>query len=340
MSLVAFVWSIEQRVVVDPTARHVLLCLANRAREGGKAAFPSVETLQRDTCLSERTIRYKLDHLESVGAIKKGDRSIAAKFVGRADRTPTCYDICIPKSWLVAWNEHRGAATAPRSSTGCNGEQDQVQIKTLPGAPIAPKPSSERIEDPPLSAHENSGEKEFGPDDSGSELDLSLLPVTLRGDIHRLVSTTDEPQTYVDLLVARMRRDKALPPENHLQHPVRWLKKVISQGNPDFSSVVSINQERETRARQEREAQENFIQLKESENKKVLEIAEAQTFLSSCAEEELLQIANDAIDALPGMKIKFQQEVRSAVFSRSIGKAMTRVAILNVLLCRLANSRQ
>lgn len=334
------VWSIEQRIVVDPTARHVLVCLANRATVGGEAAFPSVETLQLDTGLSERTIRYKLDHLESLGAIKKGDQRIAAKFVGRADRTPTCYDICIPESWLTAWNLRRGAAVAPRAHTGCNGQQNEVQIKALPGAPIAPKPSPERLEEHPLGTAENSVANEIGPDRRRGELDLSLLPEALHLDIHRLVSTTGKPQTYADLLVARMRRDNSLPTEDHLQHPVRWLEKVIAQGNPDFSTAVAIAQERETRARQERQTEETFIRLQEAESKMALQTAEAQALLSSCTEEELLQIANDAIDALPGMRMKLQHEVRSAVFSRSLGKTMARVAILNVIRRRLANIQQ
>lgn len=335
------VWSIEQRIVVDPTARHVLVCLANRATVGGEAAFPSVETLQLDTCLSERTIRYKLDHLESLGVIKKGDQRIAAKFVGRADRTPTCYDLCIPDPWLKAWNERRGAAVAPRDSTGCNGEQNQVQIKALPGAPIAPKPSPEPLEEPPLGGSENSGGNEIGSNRRGGELDLSLLPEALHLDVHRVVSITEKPQAYADLLVARMRRDKSLPKERQLHSPALWLEKIIAKGSPDFLTAVAVARERETRSREEQQAQKTIIHRQESEKRQTLEIAEAQALLYSYSEQELHQVANDAIEALPGMvKPKLQHEVRNEVFSRSLGKAMTRVAILNAMRRRLGNHQQ
>lgn len=336
MSLAAMVWSIEQRIVVDPTARHVLLCLANRATVEGKAAFPSVETLQLDTCLAERTIRYKLGHLESLGVIKKGDQRISAKFVGRADRTPTCYDLCIPDSWLEAWNERRGAAVAPRGSTRCNGEQKQVQIKALPGAPIAPKPSPEPLEKPPLGSSENSGGNEIELDRRGDELDLSLLPEALHLDVLRLVSTTEKPQNYADLLAARMMDNKLDP----LERPVRWLETIIAKGNPDFSPAVKIAGKREMRAQEEQQAHQAFIRRQESENRQTLEIAKAQALLGSYSEEELLQVANDAIEELPGpIKTKTQHEVRSEVFSRSLGKAMTRVAILNVIRRRLENDK-
>ena len=340
MSLVAIVWSIEQRIVVNSTARHVLLCLANRATATGEAAFPSVETLQLDTGLSERTIRYKLDHLESLGVIKKGDQRIAAKFVGRADRTPTCYDLCIPDSWLKAWNERRGAAVAPRGATGCNGEQNEVQIKALPGAPIAPKPSPEPFEEPPLGCSEISGGSEIGSNQGGGELDLSLLPEALHLDIHRLVSITEKPQAYADLLAARIKSDKSLPKERQIQYPTLWLKKIIAKGNPDFSTAIAIARERETRTLEEQQAKKTILRRQESESRQTLEIAEAQALLCKYSEEELLQVANDAIEELPGpIKNKKQHEVRSEVFSRSLGKAMTRVAILNVMRRRLDNDK-
>lgn len=332
MSLPAMVWSIEQHIVVDPTARHVLVCLASRAMAGGQAAFPSVETLQRDTCLSERTIRYKLDDLESLGVIRKGDQRIAAKFVRRADRTPTCYDLSIPISWLKAWNEGRGAASAPRDAAGCNGEQNGVQFESSPGAQIAPKPASELIKKLPLRASQDSVQNEIVSDLRSGELDLSQLPETLHVNIRRLVSSTEKPQAYVDLLIARMRRDKSLPIEHQLGNPERWLETIIAEGRPDFSTATAIALEREKRAQQEWQAQRESIRRHDSETKKSSEIAKAQALLSSYSEAELLQLANEAIEELPGaQKNKLQHEVRAEVLNRSLGKTLTRVAILNAI---------
>jgi DNA-binding Lrp family transcriptional regulator len=121
MSVEAMAWALAQETVADPTARHVLLCLANYANQDGQAAFPSVERLRHNTGLSERTIRYKLDLLESLGVIKKGKTEIAAAYIGRADRLPVCYDICIPPAnklrvQLLHLVSRRGAA---RQISGC-----------------------------------------------------------------------------------------------------------------------------------------------------------------------------------------------------------------------------
>ncbi len=117
MSIQAMTWALEQQLVTDATARHVLLCLANYANQDGRGAFPSVETLKADTGLSERTIRYKLDDLERAGVIRRGNPAIVAAYIDRKDKRPICYDVLI----------QRGATAAPRRDDG-------VQMTTVRGA--------------------------------------------------------------------------------------------------------------------------------------------------------------------------------------------------------------
>ena len=93
MSIQSMTWALEQRVVTDPTCRHVLLCLANYADKNGRGAFPSASSLSDDTGLSERTIRYKLDALEAAGVIRRGNQAIAAAYIDRYDRRPVVYDM-------------------------------------------------------------------------------------------------------------------------------------------------------------------------------------------------------------------------------------------------------
>jgi hypothetical protein len=141
-------WALEQRLVADASARHVLLCLANYADKVGRNAFPSAASLAEDTGLSERTVRYKLDDLERIGAIKRGNQAIARAHIDRRDRTPVCYDLLM----------QRGAETAPRAGdapeartgcsvctssecTGCKPQQNGVQTATERGAAAAPNPS-------------------------------------------------------------------------------------------------------------------------------------------------------------------------------------------------------
>ena len=129
--------NLPAQVLKDPSARHVLLCLANYAGSNGAGAFPSATTLAQDTGLSERTVRYKLDDLEKIGLIHKGNQAIAAVHIDRHDRRPVVYDLQLS----------RGANPAPRSErgandvTGCNSQQNGVQPETQRGAAAAPNTS-------------------------------------------------------------------------------------------------------------------------------------------------------------------------------------------------------
>ena len=131
-------WALSQQIVTSAPARHVLLCLANYADQDGKTAFPSVARLERDTGLSERTIRAKLKDLEQMGVLIRGNQSIVEAYVERSDKLPICYNI----------NLKRGAANAPRSergagdsTTGCISCSDGVQEIPERGAGAAGKQS-------------------------------------------------------------------------------------------------------------------------------------------------------------------------------------------------------
>lgn len=139
MSVQAMTWALAQTDIKDPTARHVLLCLANYADKYGKAAFPSANSLSTDTGLSVRTIRYKLDFLEETGVITRGNQAIAAAYIDRHDRRPVVYDLRLERGAADALGEERGAN---EDATGCSSQQNGVQMKTERGAPAAPNPSS------------------------------------------------------------------------------------------------------------------------------------------------------------------------------------------------------
>lgn len=124
--------SLPVQTLKDSSARHVLLCLANYAGSNGAGAFPSAKTLTDDTGLSERTIRIKLDLLEEVGLIVRGNQALAAVYIDRHDRRPVVYDLMIK----------RGAVAAPREdASGCSLGQDGVQPTTERGAATAPNTS-------------------------------------------------------------------------------------------------------------------------------------------------------------------------------------------------------
>lgn len=81
MSFQACNWAVTQQVVSDPAARHVLLVMANYAGVTGDDVWLSAARIARETGLSVRTVRYKVDMLEKAGLISPGDeRILAIKF--------------------------------------------------------------------------------------------------------------------------------------------------------------------------------------------------------------------------------------------------------------------
>lgn len=138
MSVQSMSWALEQRDIVDATARYVLLVLANYADKNGRGAFPSSASISDDTGLSIRTVKYKLDHLLEIGVIRLGNQAIAGAYIDRHDRRPTVYDLCVERGATAAPGSERGANG---DATGCSSRQNGVQTTAERGAGAAPKPS-------------------------------------------------------------------------------------------------------------------------------------------------------------------------------------------------------
>lgn len=132
-------WAMEQQAVSDASARHVLLCLANYADHQGKAAFPSTAKLEKDTGLSESTIRRKLDALEEMGMIAKGNQTIVAAYIDRADKRPICYDILMTKPGVTVNPRTKRGVTV--TEAGCHGDGDGVSMTTERGVMVTPNTS-------------------------------------------------------------------------------------------------------------------------------------------------------------------------------------------------------
>jgi hypothetical protein len=118
----------------NPAARHVLLCMANYAGPEGRGAFPSAATISKQTGLSERTVRLKLDELEKAGWIAEGNQAIAAAYIDRRDRRPVVYDLQLKRGANAAPRKDRGAD----DRTGCSSQPNGVQENAQRGAAAAP----------------------------------------------------------------------------------------------------------------------------------------------------------------------------------------------------------
>lgn len=126
-------WALEQQFVTDTGARHVLLCLCNYAGESGLGAFPSSQTLADHTGMSKRNVQRKLDDLETVGLIRRGNQALAAVYISRADRRPVVYDVLmrpIP----------RDDKASPRIERGDKSTVYGVTNTALRGDTVSPKP--------------------------------------------------------------------------------------------------------------------------------------------------------------------------------------------------------
>lgn len=154
MSVQGMTWALAQQIVKEPTARHVLLCLANYVGPTGEGAFPAVATLAEDTGLSTRTVQNKLRELEAMQVIKRGNQDLVAAYIRRADQRPVCYDMDLSRGAPAAPRvEHfegqsRGEPAAPRDergasddTTGCSSRRHGVNLTTSRGERAAPDPS-------------------------------------------------------------------------------------------------------------------------------------------------------------------------------------------------------
>lgn len=128
MSWQASAWAVEQQEITYPTARHVLLCMANYADADGRAAFPSVLRLARDTGLSESAVRRSLRTLEKFLLIRRGSPAIVAAHIKRSDRRPASYDL------LIA----RGSCVTPRETTRVS--PNGVSLEPARGSCVTPDP--------------------------------------------------------------------------------------------------------------------------------------------------------------------------------------------------------
>lgn len=100
MSWQASSWALREAPVgSDTTARLLLMALADRAHPDGTATWPSVSTLAQELQVTERTVYRKLQKLEALGVIRRGNQLLATHDAqGRpipAQYRPVVWDLCM-----------------------------------------------------------------------------------------------------------------------------------------------------------------------------------------------------------------------------------------------------
>ncbi len=140
MSLRALTWAIYEigSTLKDASAYRVLLILADNANDEGKGAYPSASTIAEETGMSLRTVRNKLNDLETAGIIMRGDQALADYLP--ANRRSVVWDLNLDNNRRAesapqhtpAHTTTRGAKSAPQTDgpdvqQGCNRGATDVQ---------------------------------------------------------------------------------------------------------------------------------------------------------------------------------------------------------------------
>lgn len=201
MSVEAISWALNHAPVDNPTSKLVLLALANHARPDGSSAFPSVKTIVKYTCLSERSVRTHLDKLEQDGVIRRCDQGIVAAYIDRPDRRPIGYDLCLGVQEVQVGRAERGATDTP------NGVQEMHER----GAPTAPKPYSKPKEETVIMSE---------PDLSEAERLCNLLAELIVLNGSKRPNVTDKWILEMDRL---MRIDNRTPQQ--IENCIKWSQK-------------------------------------------------------------------------------------------------------------------
>lgn len=141
MSFQAVSWAVGCTRVTDTLSKFVLVLLANYARPDGTAAFPSVQRMARETCMSERSVQRALRNLEAVGIIEQCDPKIVAAYITKADCRPRGYNILMVDAPNGVTRSH------PVEGTGCRTVLNGVTHSPERGDTQSPNQLIEQLEE-------------------------------------------------------------------------------------------------------------------------------------------------------------------------------------------------
>lgn len=134
-----------------------------------------------------------------------------------------------------------------------------------------------------------------GGEDIRSRLDLSALPAAIQSDVQAIVATRRDAQRFVDLLSARLERNRHLPPAQQLKNPVLWLRSLFERIDAvDFNEADRVRAERD---RSMEHARRQMASVAAAVAESVRQDAAALR-RRQAAEEALAQLTQDEREAL------------------------------------------
>lgn len=153
MSIEAVAWALGHAPVLNAQEHVILIALADRAHDDGRAAWPSRTWLAKRGRCSVRTVQRHLNAMEKRGLIRRGDSRMVAHL--SADKRPTVWNLAM---------EMRAEATAPATPS------DDPEPDFEP----APEPDSGEFERGDNLSHGSFGAD--GGDNQGSAAGGQIVP--------------------------------------------------------------------------------------------------------------------------------------------------------------------
>lgn len=129
MSIEALRWALDigEERALEPTQRHILLILGNRADEQGYL-YPSIAWICQRTGLKRRTVQINCNEMEQAGLFKRSQRANAA-----GDRTSDNWQLAMTQPGLALATPPRIECAPPR--TTCAPPAHQMRPGGAPDAP-------------------------------------------------------------------------------------------------------------------------------------------------------------------------------------------------------------
>ncbi|WP_133608515.1 hypothetical protein [Aquabacterium commune] len=166
------------------------------------------------------------------------------------------------------------------------------------------------------------------------DLVLDELPRALREEVARLVPQGPLGQDFVDLLVARLKRDKQLPVEHQLQYPLSWLKTMMQKSDLDFTPAKKISADRKTQQKTKQQV-EMIISTPKSEKAAISErLRAAMQFIENSSHEARAKLIKEHFTASPGRQIRSKVEASIMTGSQPEGR------YVQELICSIVESAQ
>lgn len=166
------------------------------------------------------------------------------------------------------------------------------------------------------------------------DLVLDELPTALHEEVARLVPQGALGQDFVDLLVARLKRDKQLPVEQQLQYPLSWLKTMMQKNDLDFTPAKKISADREHRKNTKRQVELSTSTPKPDKAPITERLRAAMQFIENSTNEARSKLIKEHFTASPGRQIRSKVEASIMTGSQPQGR------YVQELICSIVESAQ